>query len=115
MPVARDARTAFTYLNNRYYDPALGVFLSVDPLVSKPGQGACQTPEGPTPLCRYAMLAYPVVGVLGVRPFTCSCVHVLYPLIISWATADASPLTRQRARALAGILKTQMSNWIFCE
>ena len=25
------------FLNNRYYDPTLGVFLSVDPLVSKTG------------------------------------------------------------------------------
>jgi hypothetical protein len=25
------------FLNNRYYDPALGIFLSVDPLVAKPG------------------------------------------------------------------------------
>ncbi len=48
--MARDARTAFTYLNNRYYDPALGVFLSVDPLVSKTGDPYLYANGNPTTL-----------------------------------------------------------------
>lgn len=42
--------TGLTYLNNRYYDPQLGVFTSVDPLVSKTGTPYLYTAGNPTTL-----------------------------------------------------------------
>jgi RHS repeat-associated protein len=36
------------YLNNRYYDPTVGVFLSVDPLVSKTGDPYLYASGNPT-------------------------------------------------------------------
>ncbi len=38
------------YLNNRYYDPQLGIFLSVDPLVSKTGEPYLYANGNPTTL-----------------------------------------------------------------
>jgi RHS repeat-associated protein len=35
---AEDVGSGLTYLNNRYHDPALGAFISVDPLVGTTGQ-----------------------------------------------------------------------------
>ena len=45
-----DDGTGLNYLNNRYQDPATGVFLSVDPLVSKTGQPYLYTNGNPTTL-----------------------------------------------------------------
>jgi uncharacterized protein RhaS with RHS repeats len=38
------------FLNNRYYDPSIGVFLSVDPLVDKTGQPYTYANGNPTTL-----------------------------------------------------------------
>ncbi len=38
------------YLNNRYYDPTLGVFLSLDPLVSATGDPYLYAAGNPTRL-----------------------------------------------------------------
>jgi RHS repeat-associated protein len=52
-----DAATGLSYLNNRYMDPQLGVFLSVDPLVAKTGEpylyasGNPATLSDPSGLC----------------------------------------------------------------
>ncbi len=42
--------TGLVYLNNRYYDPSIGVFLSVDPLVAKTGQPYLYAVGNPTTL-----------------------------------------------------------------
>ena len=42
-----DAETGFLYLINRYYDPATGQFLSVDPLVDETGQSYVYTGDDP--------------------------------------------------------------------
>jgi RHS repeat-associated protein len=45
-----DDTTGLNYLNNRYHDPALGVFISVDPLVSKTGEPYLYASGNPTTL-----------------------------------------------------------------
>ena len=45
-----DATTGLGYLNNRYHDPTTGVFLSVDPLVSKTGESYLYASGNPTTL-----------------------------------------------------------------
>jgi RHS repeat-associated protein len=45
-----DTATNLNYLNNRYMDPALGVFLSVDPLVAKTGEPYLYASGNPTTL-----------------------------------------------------------------
>ena len=42
--------SGLNYLNNRYYDPTIGVFLSVDPLVGKTGQPYLYANGNPTTL-----------------------------------------------------------------
>ncbi|MDO8361492.1 MAG: C2 family cysteine protease [Actinomycetota bacterium] len=42
--------TGLTYLNNRYYDPAVGVFVTVDPLVGRTGQPYLYSSGNPTTL-----------------------------------------------------------------
>ncbi|CAB4363796.1 MAG: hypothetical protein F2681_16705 [Actinobacteria bacterium] len=42
--------TGLTYLNNRYYDPTVGVFTSVDPLVGKTGTPYLYAAGNPTTL-----------------------------------------------------------------
>ncbi len=42
-----DAETGFLYLINRYYDPATGEFLTVDPLVDESGQSYAYTGDDP--------------------------------------------------------------------
>ena len=43
-------RTGLVYLNNRYHDPTLGVFISVDPLVSQTGEPYIYASGNPTTL-----------------------------------------------------------------
>ena len=45
-----DTTSGLNYLNNRYYDPSIGVFLSVDPLVAKTGQPYLYAGGNPTTL-----------------------------------------------------------------
>ncbi|MEK7411770.1 MAG: RHS repeat-associated core domain-containing protein, partial [Planctomycetota bacterium] len=45
-----DTTTGLNYLNNRYHDPTLGVFLSVDPLVSVTGEPYIYASGNPTTL-----------------------------------------------------------------
>jgi RHS repeat-associated protein len=47
---AEDVGSGLTYLNNRYYDPQLGVFLSVDPLVATTGDPYLYAAGNPTTL-----------------------------------------------------------------
>ena len=47
---AEDVGSGLTYLNNRYYDPTLGVFLSVDPLVQRTGEPYIYASGNPTTL-----------------------------------------------------------------
>jgi RHS repeat-associated protein len=47
---AEDVGSGLTYLNNRYYDPTVGVFLSVDPLVNKTGDPYLYAAGNPTTL-----------------------------------------------------------------
>jgi RHS repeat-associated protein len=45
-----DTATGLNYLNNRYYDPQLGIFLSFDPLVDKTGDPYLYAAGNPTTL-----------------------------------------------------------------
>jgi RHS repeat-associated protein len=45
-----DTATGLSYLNNRYHDPTLGVFLSVDPLVASTGEPYIYAGGNPTTL-----------------------------------------------------------------
>lgn len=45
-----DTTSGLNYLNNRYYDPATGIFLSVDPLVSATGDPYLYAAGNPTTL-----------------------------------------------------------------
>ena len=47
---AEDVGSGLTYLNNRYYDPSIGEFISVDPLVSKTGDPYLYANGNPTTL-----------------------------------------------------------------
>jgi RHS repeat-associated protein len=45
-----DTAVGLSYLNNRYYDPAVGMFLSVDPLVAKTGEAYVYGASNPSTL-----------------------------------------------------------------
>jgi RHS repeat-associated protein len=45
-----DTATGLSYLNNRYHDPTLGTFISVDPLVNKTGEPYIYASGNPTTL-----------------------------------------------------------------
>jgi len=45
-----DTTSGLNYLNHRYYDPTLGIFLSVDPLVDKTGQAYLYANGNPSTL-----------------------------------------------------------------
>jgi RHS repeat-associated protein len=73
-----DSRPGCLFLNNRYHDPTLGVFISVDPLVAATGEayiyasGNPTTLSDPTGLCPYCVApievgigVYVVVAIVG--------------------------------------------------
>lgn len=53
-----DTTIGLNYLNNRYHDPATGVFLSVDPLVAKTGEPYLYAGGNPTTLSDPSGLSY---------------------------------------------------------
>ena len=58
-----DDSTGLDYLNNRYYDPTLGIFLSVDPLVAKTGTPYLYANGNPTTLSDPS-------GLCSINPFS---------------------------------------------